>query len=305
MFYQPVFAASEWLDVSVARQVLDSQAVVYVAIALTVLIIAKIINSMLSAYQLDEELTAKDNKAIGVSFSAFLLSVAIIVWGVLVSPSSTVNGVNLSDHFWADLASTFIWSVIGVGLLLVARVINDKLLLPKFEVRKELVSDRNVGTGAVLAGSYLAAAFVVQVSVMGEGQGNFLTDLGLTLAYFFVGQLCLVVFGFVYQAVTPYDLHQEIEKDNVAAGISFGGALTACGILTAGYLSYSPSLPGLVVWFIISTFLLLACRYVIDKVVLPKSAVDEEIQRDQNWGVALIETACMVGVSFIIIASFG
>lgn len=304
MFHQPILANTEWFDVSVAREIIDPQAVIFVAVALTVLVIAKMANSLLSSYQLDQELTSHDNKAIGVSFSAFLLGAAIIVWGVLVSPSSSVRGVDLSQRFWLDLASTFIWSVIGIALLLVARIINDKLLLPKFEVRKELITDRNVGTGAVLAGSYLSAAFVVKISVMGAGSGNFLLDLGITVGYFLIGQLCLIAFGFLYQAVTPYNLHEEIEKDNVAAGVAFGGALTACGILTAGYLNYSPSIPGLVVWFIISTFLLLACRFIVDKIVLPKSGVDEEIQRDQNWGVALIEAACMIGVAYIIVASF-
>lgn len=304
MYHPLILASSEWFDFGIAREIIDTQAVLYVAIALVILIIAKLANDLATSYKLDQELTTHDNKAVGVSFSAFLLGAAIIVWGVVASPSSTLGGVDLSQRFWLDLFSTFIWSVIGILLLLIARVINDKLLLPKFAVGKELITDRNVGTGAVLAGSYLSAALVVRVSVMGEGTGNFLADLGLTLAYFVLGQLCLIAFGFLYQAVTAYDLHVEIEKDNVAAGVSFGGGLIACGILTAAYLNYSPSIPGLIVWFIISSILLLACRFIVDKVILPKSSADEEIQRDQNWGVALIESACVIGVAFIIVACF-
>lgn len=299
-----LLAQSDWFDIDIALEMLDTRAVVFVATALAVLIIAKFANDWTTSYKLDQELTSHDNKAVGVSFSAFLLGSAIIVWGVVTSPSSTLVGRDTGQSFWLDLASTLTWSVIGIVLLLIARVINDKLLLPKFSVKKELITDRNVGTGAVLAGSYLGAALVVRVSVMGEGTGDFLADLGLTLAYFALGQVCLIVFGFLYQAVTAYDLYAEIEKDNAAAGLSFGGGLTACGILTAAYLDYSPSIPGLAAWFVVSSFLLLACRFIVDKVILPKSTVDEEIQRDQNWGVALIESASVIGVAFIIVACF-
>lgn len=304
MTYPQLLAQSEWLDLGVAREVLDTQAVVFVATALVILVLAKFANDLVTSYRLDQELTSHDNKAVGVSFSAFLLGCAIIVWGVVSSPSSALVGMYAGASFWLDLLSTLIWSLIGVALLLVARYINDKLLLPRFSVAKELITDRNVGTGAVLAGSYLGAALVVRVSVMGEGTGVFMTDLGLTLAYFALGQLCLILFGFLYQAVTAYDLHVEIEQDNAAAGISFGGGLIACGILTAGYLDYSPSIPGLALWFVISSILLLACRFIVDKVILPKSSVDEEIRRDQNWGVALIESACVIGVALIIVSSF-
>ena len=46
-----------------------------------------------------------------------------------------------------------------------------------------------------------------------------------------LGQLALIAFAWIYNRITPFDIHDEIEKDNEAAGVSFGGALTAVGIV--------------------------------------------------------------------------
>ena len=99
-------------------------------------------------------------------------------------------------------------------------------------------------------------------------------------------------------------MHDEIEKDNAAVGVSFGLTLIAISILLSGYITRHDSIPGLVVWFIISVFLLVACRIMVDKLILTKASLDDEIARDRNWGVALIEGASVIGLALIIVGSF-
>lgn len=297
-------AQSGWFDLQTVSQLFDPQAIIFVAVALLMLVTAKYANDLVTPYKLDQELTTNDNKAIGVAFAAYLLGVTIILWGVLTSGSDISSNFSETKAFWIDLGSTAVWCLIGIGLLLVSRIVNDKLLLPKFNNNKELQEDKNVGTAAVIAGSYIGTALIVSVAVSGPGTGNFLIDILLTLAYFVVGQLSFILFGIIYQKLTSYDVHDEIEKDNPAVGISFGCSLIANSILISGYLEFFDSIPGLIVWFIISTFLLFSCRFIIDKVLLPGSAIDDEIQRDRNWGVALIEGFTIIGIALIIYGSF-
>ena len=289
--------SSAWLDVQMIPGLFDTQAILYVAVSLVVIFAAKWANDLASSYKLNEQLTEKDNKAIGLALAGYLLAVCIILWSVLTTDST-------SNFLWADIGSTLIWSLLGISLLLVARGINDRLLLPRFNNAKELVQDRNVGTGAVIACTHIGTALVIRAAMSGDEDVSIGMPYALTCGYFVVGQLAFAAFGWIYQKTIGFDVHDEIEKDNAAAGVSFGLTLIAISILLSGYITRHDSIPGLVVWFIISVFLLVACRIMVDKLILTKASLDDEIARDRNWGVALIEGASVIGLALIIVGSF-
>ena len=280
----------------------EPSAGLYFGVALVAIAFAKWINDRLTPYSLREELTTKDNKAVALSFGGYLFAVLYIVWSVMGSP--TAMDVADANFVWRDLGSTLIWSLLGIGLLQVSRIINNKLLLPQFDNFKELVEDHNLGTGAVQAGTYIGTALMIRPVVSGEGQGEFLVDLGLMGLYFVLGQLAFIVFGVLYQRVGKFDLHGEIEKDNASAGVSFGMTLVAVGIALSGYLLNHDSLLGFLVWFVASAFLLILARVLVDRFVLPGAPLDDEVQDDQNWGAALIEGAVAIGLALILVASF-
>jgi uncharacterized membrane protein YjfL (UPF0719 family) len=283
---------------------LDIYSFAYFLLAMVIFFLATIINNFFSAYSLQEELTKKDNKAVAVSFAAYIFSVAIIIFGIMTSESRTEGVDNFKKFLMMDMLSTLIWSLIGIFLLQAAQMLNDKLLLYKFSNRKELVDDRNVGTGLVQAGSYIGCALMVRASLSGDGETSIYQALFLMLLYFVIGQVAFILFGRVYQSVCGYDLHDEIERDNIAAGLSFGGALTGIGIALSGYIQKYDSLPGLFVWFLISSVLLMLGRYLVDKLILPGSNLKEEIVRDRNWGAAAIEAATFIGLAYVLISLF-
>jgi uncharacterized membrane protein YjfL (UPF0719 family) len=282
----------------------DPHAILYLVAVVAVLFVGKKVNDFFTPYNLNVELTDKDNKAIAVSFTGYLLALAIILWSVLSSESTVAE----TDSFWrdlgADILDTVIWGAVGIALLQVARIINDKALLYRFDNAKELAEDRNVGTGAVQFGSYVGSAFMVAAALSGGGDQGFGQELLLTVIYFFAGQFAFVLFGLVYQFATKYDLHDEIAKDNAAAGLSYGLTLVSVGLLLSGYLRQYDSLIGLALWFVIATIFLIGFRAIVDKIILPGSALDDEIARDRNWGAALIEGGCAIGLALLLIASF-
>ena len=52
-----------------ALALLDSQSIIFLALAIAILWIGKVVNDLCTPYKLSHELTTKDNKAIAVSFS--------------------------------------------------------------------------------------------------------------------------------------------------------------------------------------------------------------------------------------------
>ena len=279
----------------------------YVLLLLIVLLVARKVFDLASPYQLAEELTSHDNKAIALSFGGFLFGAGLIVQTVLSHDSHSLPGStdNAQDSFLFlfDLLSTTLWSFLGIILLLVARFINDKLLLSTFDNTKELVTDRNLGTGAVECGSFVGSAVMIQAALSGS-ESQFFVSLLATLVFFALGQAGFIAFGLIFQKVARFDLHGEIEKDNVAAGVSFGLNLIAIGVLLSGYLKSADSALGFLIWFVFATLIILACRYFVDKVILPGDLLDEEISRDQNWGAGLVEGLCSIALAIIVTASF-
>ena len=291
---------SELFDTSRIPEIFDPYPLAFLVIGLVMMYIAKLVNDFTTPYDLGEQLTQKDNKAIAVSYSGYLLATGILVWGILrqdISPGLANSGDEL---YKADLLNSCLWILFGILLLQGARVANDCLLLNKFCNIKELVDDKNVGTGIVQAGAYIGTALIIQAALYGEESGYVGDDLLLTLVYFIIGQLAFIVFGLIYEKITPYDLHDEIEKDNAAAGLGFGLSLVAIGMLLSSFILNNNSLAGLLVWFALSAILLPLCRIVTDKLLLPGSNLNDEISKDRNWGAALIEGITAISVALIL-----
>lgn len=287
-----------WLDSAPLGEIFTSSAFLYFAVGLAVVLLAKPIKGLTTRYRLSEELTGNDNKAVGVATAGYVFGVLTIIRGVLISGGN-------SDHtIWQELLSIAVWTAISLALLLSSAWINRKHLLTRFNVHKELITDRNVGTGAVLAATYTGTAFIVSASISGTSGGGFAMEVLDTLLFFVIGQLGFILLGTVYQRTCGYDVHDEIERDNEAAGISFGATLVALAILISGQIRRSDSLVALAVWIPISLFVLLGSRWLVDLIILPGATLQDEIARDRNWGVSLVEGSAAIGVALLLDSSF-
>lgn len=271
------------LNHSEAKELLQPDVAIYLIFAIALFYVAKKVYDWTTPFNLNEQLTTQDNKAVALSFTGYLFGVGVIVMGIL-SDGHVVGEVSL----WNDIKSTAIWCVIGITLLQVSRIVNDKVLMKNFNNVKELVEDKNIGTGAVECGSFIGSALLVKAALFGES-ANFTEALLSVILFFICGQIAFVVFGFFYQWLTKFDLHEEIENDNVAAGVGFGMSLIAIGIMLSGYVMKYDSIAGFGLWLVFSIIVLISCRVLIDKVVLPGGLLDDEIVKDKNWGAALIE----------------
>ena len=262
----------------------------YVAAGLALLILAKIAKDITTPFSIDEELTSNDNRALALSISGYYLGVtAIFVGAATGSDVEAATRLQAAAELGIDLA----YAVGGIALLNVGRWLLDRLVLPRFSTRKEIIEDRNMGTGAVEAGA-----------AHGESGGAL-----STLAFFMAGQVALIVFAKLYDWITPYDLHEEIENDNVAAGVAFGGSMVAIGVvlLRATMEPYvgpaenaSYFLPLVVIGFVA----LLVARFVTDRALLPKSSLSHEIATDRNLGAALVEVSAALSLAVVIFFMF-
>ena len=279
----------------------------YVVLGAVILIIAKFVNDLLTPYSLDNELTTRDNPAVGLSLTGYYAGVIIIFLGAATGADSATPDLN---RFLQELLVDAAYALGGILLLNLGRQLLDKLVLRQFSIYKELVEDRNVGTGAVLCGGYIATALILAGGIYGEippesAFAGAWTGAITALAYFVVGQLTLILFSIFYQLITKYDIHAEIEKDNVAAGVAFGGNMIALGILllkaTAHHFaSFKDSLTEYASLTVIGFVVLFLMRELVDHTLLPRASITHEIAVDKNLAAAWIEAVAAIGMAAII-----
>jgi uncharacterized membrane protein YjfL (UPF0719 family) len=352
---------------------LGSSSLPILGVVLVAVWIGKLIYDLLTRYKLDEEITGKNNAAIGVALAGYYMGLAIAISGVVMAPTSAIlfnlksdfqsdldkeaiseelqkelgnNGISLSqnaklsvkekDTEWRitdkgkiytikkenDRLYTYesitlgyallivvAYSVVAIILLNISALINDKLILYRFNNQKELVDDRNSGTGATMAGSYLATGLIVNAAVSGEAAGVWWKGLLACLVFFALGQAVLVLAGLWYQLITKYDVHKVIGEDNnVAAGIGFGGFLFAVGyVLRAAVrgesVSWGIDLVSFALYVVIALVLLTIGRLITDKVFLPKAKISDEIGGQGNIAAASVAAAIYVAIAVLIVST--
>jgi uncharacterized membrane protein YjfL (UPF0719 family) len=287
-----------WLDTTSIVEIFKSPSILYFGLGLVLVLLAKPIKGLTTHYHLSDELTKKDNKAVAIATAGYIFGVLTIIRGVMIS------GGNPYATLWRDLVSVGIWTILSLTLLLASAWINRKFLLNRFDLHKELIGDRNVGSGVVLAGTYIGTALMISASISGTTGGSLGFEILDALVYFVIGQLGFILLGAIYQHTCGYDVHDEIERDNEAAGVAFGATLIALAILISGQIRRDDSLVALAVWIPISLLVLLGSRWLVDLVILPDARIHEEIARDRNWGVALIEGSAAIGIALLLDATF-
>jgi len=265
---------------------------ILVIITLLLMWIGKKVFNLFVSYSLEHQLVKEDNKAIAICFFGYLAGVAIILEGVLEGGSTSLV---------QEIIEISVWGIVGIILLNLAGKLNDQLILRRFQNKIELLEKRNVAVGVVMAGSYLASAMIIRSIILGESVG-WLIDIIIIILYFLLAQIAFFIYSVVYQIVTKYNYHQEIEDGNVAAGIALGFNLLAVGILLAIPLRTSFSIVLFLAWFVIGSAVMAFFRFVMDRVIIPLEKLDEEIHQDRNWGVAFLE-GCFSIAAIIILQS--
>lgn len=263
----------------------------YVALAVVLLILARFMKDWLTPYALNEELTTKDNPALGLSVAGYYGGVLLTCLG----PMSTPAGPDAA--LWSDLLITGAYALGGIILLNAARVVVDVVLLRDFSTVKEIITDRNAGTGAVEMGVYIAVGLIMCGALQGQGGGPH-----TALAMVAIGVVGLLIYGAAYRAVCGYDLHGEIERDNVAAGVALGLNLIAAGViamhgLLGDFLSWETQLLQFGLTYVLGVALLLILRVLVDTLILPGVKVKDEIVQDRNLNAAWIEGVVLTGVA--------
>ncbi|SMC25978.1 protein of unknown function [Desulfacinum hydrothermale DSM 13146] len=243
-------------------------------------------------FNLRRQLVELDNPAVALVLSGYLMGLATALGGALIGPSV---------GFVASLVDLILYGILAIVLLHVSAWLNDRLILYRFDNVKEIIQDRNCGAGVVMAANHLAVGLVVFGAVSGEG------SVLSALVFWGLGQAALVLVTRLYDALTPYDLHGEVEKDNVAVGVAFAGVLVATGNIVrygiqGDLVAWGRDLAFFGAVLLFGVVMLPVTRWVGDKLILRGRSLTDELvnQEVPNLGAGILEASIYVAMSFLI-----
>jgi len=267
---------------------------ILIAVFFVIFFIGKLVHDLLHReYKLTEELVEKDNPAMALAIVGYYFGLVLALGGIMTGPHTSIVD---------DILDLFIYGGLAVILLNLSWFLCDKIMLYRFKMSDELVRDRNMGTGAVAFGVSVSSGLIIFGAVSGDG-GTIWTASG----FWFLGQLILILAVGIYNLITPYNIHDEIEKDNVAAGVSAAGILVAMGIIVGlaaqgDFSSWAEDLPSYIAITVFGLIMLPVVRLLSDKILLPTVKLTDEIvgQETPNLGAAYIEAFSYIAAAFII-----
>ncbi len=273
-------------------------AVIYIAVGFVIFYIGKLVYQLVNkSFSIKDELVEKDNLAFAFAHVGYFIGLLIVIGSAIVGPSRGLLN---------DVLDIAIYGILGIILLNLSMWLNDKIILRKFSVKKEIIQDRNSGTGVIEGAISIASGLIIFGAVTGEGNDLFHGIIS-AVVFWLAGQVALFITAAVYQFITPYDVHEHIEKDNVAVGVGFAGALIAIANLIR--FAIMGDFDGWGVTFgeagfelVLGIILLPVMRFLTDKILLPGQRLTDEIvnQEHPNVGAAIIEAFAYIGGSVLI-----
>ena len=245
------------------------------------------------SYNIQDELVEKDNAAFALVLCGYYLGLTFSIGGVIAGPSAGME---------SDLIDILVYGPLAILLLNLSALINDRFILSEFDIRKEILQDQNCGTGVVEFAVFVATGLNIFGALYGQG-GSIFT----AIVFWALGQAVLVLIGKYYNLITQYNIHEQIEKDNVAVGIGFAGALIGIGNLlrvasAEHFISWEANLTTFGLYMVVGLILLPVARILTDRILLPGRSLADELvnQVKPNQGAAFLEASSYIGASFLI-----
>jgi uncharacterized membrane protein YjfL (UPF0719 family) len=270
----------------------------YILSGFIIFIIGKIAYKLLHpSIKIQQELVENDNFAFIISYVGFFAALTIVIGGAIVGESY---------GFITDIKQIFIYGIGATFLLLLAGWIHNKVILHKFDLKKEIIVDKNEGSGVIEAAIFIANGFILYGALIGESE-TLLQGITTFVVYWLIGNIVLIIASKIFISWMSYDIHDAIEKDNVAAGVSFAGAIIAIGIITMNaiidpFVDWTSTLANISIQTILGCILLPIMRVFADKILLPGQKLTDEIvnQEKPNIGAGLIEAFAYIASAILI-----
>jgi len=288
---------------------LNQDLLVYLAIDISIAIVLlgamRFISGLSAKVNSTEELAQKDNFAFGISVAGSVAALGIVLTGA-------ISGEN-APSYMMEFIGMLAYGALGLILIKIGRVIHDKLSLQHIN-KTEQILNQNITIGIVDAAGAIATAIIIRAVLLWVHGLDVDTFIAI-IAGFVISQAILLLVTRLKEHQYAKNnqgncLQEAFSQGQTAIAIRYSGQLisTALAVTAAShFLTYSPEtlLTNLVSWFvfaIIMTLLVAVLTAIAKRIVLWGINLVEEVDQQQNIGVACVEMATSISIALILAA---
>lgn len=255
------------------------------------------------------ELTQKDNGAFGISLAGVVFGVTLVLSGVI--PNSWTMELGEVG------VAVAVYGVIGIGMMVLTRLIFDRIALPRISIRDEIVKG-NSAAAIIDAGNVIAAALVIRAVMAWTPTTNFEAIIDLVKLYV-VSQVLLTVVAMIHvrlftmHGVDDRTMQDEIHDGNTALALRMSGrrigiafAITAASNLMVYELYGVDKL--LLQWAGISLLVILALTilsWIATRIILWGMNVNDEVINQRNVALGAVQGTVYVALGILLSSLMG
>lgn len=273
-------------------------------IVFAVLLLVRVLYGVVSGVKITEEIAGRDNHAVGISLAGATAGIAIMLTGVMSG--------GFAATITTEVREMIAYAATGLVLMWLTRIIFDKVSMPKISVRGE-VSGGNIAVAIVEAGNILATAIMVR-AVMVWSEDALIPGLIAVIMGYVASQIILTLTAFYRTLIFRMRndgarFHDAVQEGNTAVALRFVGfqlgvafAVTAASGL-APYTAGESVAAQAINWGILSVIaavVLIVLALIAERFVLRGIDLSEEVDRQRNIGVALMEVAVYVAIGLLL-----
>jgi hypothetical protein len=294
-----------FFEITALNQDLLIYLVIDISIAIVLLGAMRFISGLSAKVNSTQELAQKDNFAFGISVAGSVAALGIVLTGA-------ISGEN-APSYWMEFVGMFAYGTLGLILIKIGRVIHDKLSLQRLNKTQEILNE-NLTVGIVDAAGAIATAIIIRAVLLWVHGLNVDTFIAI-IAGFIISQAILLLVTRLkerqYAKNNQGDCLQEaFTRGQTAIAIRYAGQLisTALAVTAAShFLTYSPEtlFYNLISWFVfavVMTLLVAILTAIAKRIVLWGINLVEEVDQQQNIGVACVEMATSISIALILTA---
>jgi hypothetical protein len=276
-----------------------------ISIAILLLGAMRFISGLSAKVNSTDELAKEDNFAFGISVAGSVAALGIVLTGA-------ITGEN-ADSYLMEVIGMASYGILGLILIKIGRVIHDKFALNKLDKTAQIKA-QNITVGIVDAAGAIATAIVIRAVLLWV-HGLDISTFTAIIAGFVVSQAMLVFMTRIkeYQYALNNQngsMQDAFAQGQIALAIRYAGQAisTALAVTAAShFLTYSPEtlFENLVAWLIfgmVMTVLVALLTSIAKRLILMGINLIEEVDQQQNIGVASIEMAISISIALILTA---
>jgi len=212
-----------------------------------------------------------------------------------------------------ELAAMASYGVLGLALMWLTRLIFDRVALLRLSVRA-LVGDGNTAVATVEAGNLIPTAIMVR-AVMLWSDDALIPCLIAVIVSYVASQIILTVTA--YYRIWRYKMRKSggrfsdaVADGNLAVALRFVGFQIGVALAVTAAGGLAPYAPGgdpvmqAVLWGVVSigaAVVLVVLTVIAEFAVLTGLDLSEEVDRQRNIGVALVEVAVYLAIGLLLL----